>query len=180
MNNRTMLRITAQRWKQVVLHWDIWTAGVLAVIIGLVVSPSMDYSRLLWIQIAVAAASLGFVFAGVGLMLNWLKGELFGFLTSVREDGYDQTIWPFWFSAWLVILVIAVGILSVALLESVCEPIRRSLLAIVSFLFLWSIFNISPLVFFLFRFARFRDMYYRKIEGDDSSTDIETHSSESL
>ena len=175
----TLLKITFKRWKQIVLHWDLWAAIAGAVGIWFIVNTETDAGRLIWLMVMGAGVALSVVVAGLAYVLNSIRDEFAQFVATTRPDSDAETLWPFWFSIWLFIIVLAGGVASVATIDQLSLPFRRSLVSAVTFFFLWSIFNIISLVFFAYKMARVRDFFYNKLRnGTDSEIALETKNSE--
>ena len=168
--NRIMLGVTVRRWRQLILQWDFPVAVGFAVLLG--VTPDFRglewlYLRLLWIEVTVAAALLGFVFAGIAIMMALLKDEFLTFVYDAGKEGFYEEVWPFWLTGWLVVAVILGGIGAIGALSGQCELVQRIAVGAVSFLLAFAVFSIVPLVLFIFRYAELREMYQRR-EGEST------------
>lgn len=134
--NKIMLRVTVRRWRQILLQWDFAAAVLFGVALGWLPDFSgLDwlYSRLLWIEVSVAAALLGFVFGGIAIMMALLKDEFLTFVYDAGKEGFYEEVWPFWVTAWLVVVTILGGILSIGWFSGFCEAVQRAAVGTVSF-----------------------------------------------
>lgn len=87
-----------------------------------------------------------------------------GLEDDAMDDGMLEAILPFWFMAWLVVIVIISGILGIALVSPSCELMQRIWLSCVTFFLSWAVFNVIPIVGFLSHLGRLRiDQHIAKI-----------------
>lgn len=171
--NRILLRALIVRWKDVFIHWDFGLAVLITVIIGIAPNynaSEWNFHRLVWIEVTVAGALLGMVLAGVSILIALMREDFMIFLYRVgleedaMDDGMFEAILPFWFMAWLVVIVIISGILGIALVPSSCVLMQRIWLSWVTFFLAWAVFNVIPVVGFLGRLGQLRiDQYVASI-----------------
>ncbi len=162
-NNRGYLKMLVSRWPQVLFQWDFLIAGVAAFLIGTRGDFGSDwlYPRLIWIEVTVAAAILGFVLAGLSIMVSLMSSEFLVFLYHRGdEEGLHELALPFWFTSWLVIVTILAGVTSIAFFQSCGEGVQRGSVAFVSFLIVWCLFSVIPIVRYIIYFAELRVMHH--------------------
>ena len=178
--NWLLFKTLISRWNKVFIHWDFACAVIVSVIIGIVPNyeaADWPFQRLVWIEVTVAGALLGMILAGISILIAFMREDFMVYLYSVgleddAIDGMYEAIFPFWFMAWLVVIVIISGILGLALFASSCTLIQRMFLSWITFFISWAVFGVIPVVAFLARIGKVRiDLHLADLVEQARETD---------
>ncbi|MYE00956.1 MAG: hypothetical protein F4Y03_06690 [Alphaproteobacteria bacterium] len=162
--NWLLFKTLISRWRKVFIHWDFAFAVIVAAVIGTVPNyeaADWPFQRLVWIEVTVAGALLGMILAGISILIAFMREDFMVYLYSVgleddTIDGMYEAIFPFWFMAWLVVIVIVSGILGLALFASACTLAQRIFLSWTTFFISWAVFGVIPVVVYLARIGKVR------------------------
>lgn len=158
-----LLRITADKWKDIAFHWDWPVAVAIGVLIAILPSEAaLDavYIPLIVTEIGTASAVLGFTLTGMSIVSATMDDDLVIFFDSVGQ-GITEDLWPFWYTALITVLAVIMGLASVAVLSDCGSLAKQLSIGFVSAVTIYAVLNVLLIVAYLAGHARGRARYLR-------------------
>jgi len=131
--------------------WDLWASILLASIIAAIAPIQLfpEALRLLAIaELGVASTLVGVILAGLAILAVFLE-ESYLCILEQAGGGFEEDLFPFWFTAGLAVYSIVLNVLVIVLANSLSLRASRVLLGLSVWVFLWALFASLNLVAFV-------------------------------
>jgi hypothetical protein len=168
-----LLRTSILFKDKVLLSPDLWIGALVGVAAWILVPETSLREALNGLTsagLAVATALVGVVIAALAVVVAFLDDEFIALMdraTSKRYGGMEGQLFPFWFVAGLGVGTILLSVGAIAFAQPASVEVMRALVAVLSFLLVWTSLGVLNLVGYIHATGVSRALYIRKKNPPD-------------